>query len=120
MSSRAIASCTADFSNLTSSPYGIALFRGVLSCRTGATPLSIAFLASSSSGMVTTLTMTYAEDAIGVTCATQSAKIKIPAIISFTVKMDGKLPSGQTLKEAIETVGEATDAGPVYYIIKLF
>lgn len=65
--------------------------------------------------MVTALTMTYVEEAIGVARAAKSAGI--PAAISFTVETDGKLPSGQTLKDAIETVDKATDAAPVYYMI---
>lgn len=65
--------------------------------------------------MVAALTMTYTEEAIGVARAAKSAGI--PVVISFTVETDGKLPSGQTLKEAIEGVDEATDAAPVYYMI---
>lgn len=65
--------------------------------------------------MVTALTMTYAEEAIGLTKAALAAGI--PVVISFTVETDGCLPSGQTLKEAILQVDEATGNGPVYYMI---
>ena len=41
----------------------------------------------------------------------------MPAVISFTVETDGKLPSGQTLKEAIEIVDDVTDQYPAYYMI---
>jgi S-methylmethionine-dependent homocysteine/selenocysteine methylase len=37
--------------------------------------------------------------------------------ISFTVETDGRLPSGQELGDAIETVDAATDAAPAYYMI---
>ena len=41
----------------------------------------------------------------------------MPVVISFTVETDGRLPTGQTLKEAIETVDAATGAAPAYYMI---
>ncbi len=65
--------------------------------------------------MVTALTMTYAEEAIGLTRAAQEAGI--PVVISFTVETNGRLPSGQTLKDAIQRVDEATGNGPAYYMI---
>ena len=65
--------------------------------------------------MVTALTMTYTEEAIGLTRAAQF--VGLPMAISFTVETDGQLPSGQTLKEAIEEVDAATQNGPVYYMI---
>ncbi len=65
--------------------------------------------------MVTAITMTYAEEAIGVTRAAQAAGL--PVVISFTVETDGRLPSGQPLGNAIRQVDEATGRGPVYYMI---
>jgi len=65
--------------------------------------------------LVTAITMTYAEEAIGISRAAKSAGL--PVVISFTVETDGKLPSGQSLKEAIETVDAATDKTPAYYMI---
>src|SRR5690606_41818307 len=41
----------------------------------------------------------------------------MPVVISFTVETDGRLPSGEMLKEAIEAVDAATDRGPAYYMI---
>ncbi len=41
----------------------------------------------------------------------------IPVVISFTVETDGKLPSGHTLKEAIEEVDKETNNTPAYYMI---
>lgn len=40
-----------------------------------------------------------------------------PAVISFTVETDGRLPSGQDLGEAIELVDSKTDVSPAYYRI---
>lgn len=65
--------------------------------------------------MIAAITMTYVEEAIGITRAAQAHNM--PVTISFTVETDGKLPTGQTLKEAIELVDKATDNGPAYYMI---
>ena len=65
--------------------------------------------------MVTALTMNYVEEAIGITRAARS--IGMPVVISFTVETDGKLPSGETMKDAIERVDEATYKAPAYYMI---
>jgi S-methylmethionine-dependent homocysteine/selenocysteine methylase len=59
--------------------------------------------------------MTNVEEAIGLARAAKSAGM--PVVISFTVEKDGKLPSGQTLKEAIEKVDKATNNTPVYYMV---
>ena len=37
--------------------------------------------------------------------------------ISFTVETDGNLPTGQTLKDAIEAVDESTNRYAAYYMI---
>lgn len=71
--------------------------------------------ADTGADMVTALTMTYPEEAIGITLAAQEAGI--PAVISFTTETDGRLPDGTTLKDAIEQVDEATGNGPAYYMI---
>ncbi len=71
--------------------------------------------AGSEADMVTAITMTYAEEAIGITRAAEVAGI--PVAISFTVETDGHLPSGQSLKDAVETVDAATGNGPAYYMI---
>lgn len=65
--------------------------------------------------MVTAITMTYAAEAIGITRAAQAAGM--PVAISFTVETDGRLPSGQTLPEAIQQVDDATGDAPAYYMI---
>jgi S-methylmethionine-dependent homocysteine/selenocysteine methylase len=65
--------------------------------------------------MVTAITMTYVEEAIGVTRAGLEAEI--PVAISFTVETDGRLPSGQPLGEAIDQVDDETGDGPAYYML---
>lgn len=65
--------------------------------------------------MVTAITMNYVEEAIGIAEAAKS--FGMPVAISFTVETDGILPTGQTLKEAIEIVDEATESALVYFMI---
>lgn len=65
--------------------------------------------------MVSAMTLTYPEEAIGIVRAAQ--RHSLPIVISFTLETDGRLPSGDTLRGAIETVDAATNAGPVYYMI---
>ncbi len=75
----------------------------------------IATFADTAADMVTAITMTYADEAIGVTRAAQKAGL--PAVISFTVETDGRLPNGQPLADAIEQVDRETGNGPAYYMI---
>lgn len=75
----------------------------------------ITTFADTAADMVTAITMTYADEAIGVAQATQDAGL--PSAISFTLETDGRLPNGEGLGEAIEAVDEATDGAPAYYMI---
>jgi S-methylmethionine-dependent homocysteine/selenocysteine methylase len=75
----------------------------------------IATFAETEADMVTALTMTYPDEAIGVTNAAKRAGI--PVAISFTVETDGRLPNGQGLGEAIEETDAATNGGPAFYMI---
>jgi S-methylmethionine-dependent homocysteine/selenocysteine methylase len=70
---------------------------------------------SAGADLVTAITMTHVEEAIGVTEAARAAGV--PVVISFTVETDGRLPSGQGLGEAIEAVDSATDSYPAYFAI---
>jgi S-methylmethionine-dependent homocysteine/selenocysteine methylase len=69
----------------------------------------------SAADMVTAITMNYVEEAIGIARAAEHAAM--PAALSFTVETDGKLPTGQTLRAAIEQVDAATSSYPSYYMI---
>ena len=75
----------------------------------------IGTFADTAADMVTAITMTYADEAIGV--ARAAAKAGLPSAISFTVETDGRLPSGQGLGEAIEQVDRETGSAPAYYMI---
>ena len=75
----------------------------------------IATFATAGVDMVSALTLTYAEEAIGIARAAKSAGV--PVVLSFTVETDGRLPSGQDLGAAIDQVDAQTGATPAYYMI---
>lgn len=75
----------------------------------------IATFADAAADMVCAITMNYVEEAIGIAQAAQQAGMSVA--ISFTVETDGKLPTGQTLKAALEQVDDATSGYPCYYMI---
>ena len=72
-------------------------------------------LADAGVDLVTALTMTHVEEAIGI--AQASKERNVPCVVSFTVETDGKLPSGTLLADAVRSVDEETDSFPAYYMI---
>ena len=75
----------------------------------------VATFADTAADLVSALTLTYADEAVGVARAAQD--VAIPSVISFTVETDGRLPSGQSLKEAIEEVDAQTGGSIAYFMI---
>lgn len=75
----------------------------------------ISRMAKAGAEVISAITLGYVEEAIGVAQAARSAGL--PAVISFTVETDGRLPSSMPLSEAIESVDAATDGYPVHYMI---
>ena len=71
--------------------------------------------AAAGADMMTGVTMTYAEEAIGI--ARAGAEAGLPVALSFTVETDGRLPSGQPLAEAIAQTDAATGDSPAYYLV---
>jgi S-methylmethionine-dependent homocysteine/selenocysteine methylase len=65
--------------------------------------------------LVTAITMTSAEEALGI--ARAASALGMPSVISFTVEVDGKLPSGQALGDAIALVDAESSVPPAYYMI---
>ena len=65
--------------------------------------------------MVSAITMNYVEESIGI--ARAAATVNLPVVISFTVETDGKLPTGMSLKEAIEEVDKNVQQPPLYFMI---
>lgn len=75
----------------------------------------IGTIAETSADLVTALTMTYVEEAIGI--ARAATEFEVPVVISFTVEIDGRLPSGQPLGEAIEQVDSDPESEVAYFMI---
>jgi homocysteine S-methyltransferase len=71
--------------------------------------------ATAGADMVSALTLSYVDEAIGISMAAQEAEI--PLAISFTVETDGVLPSGQGLADAITQVDQGTNESPAYYMV---
>jgi len=75
----------------------------------------IGWLVETEADMVSAMTFTRSDEAIGFVRAAQKAGI--PAVVSFTVETDGILPSGQPLDEAISSVDDATGSGAAYFMV---
>jgi S-methylmethionine-dependent homocysteine/selenocysteine methylase len=75
----------------------------------------IGVISKTNADMITVLTLNYPEEAIGI--ARAAKEVGVLVVISFTVETDGRLPTGQTLKEAMELVDKATQNTPAYYMV---
>lgn len=75
----------------------------------------VAALAEHGADLVTAVTMTYVEEAIGLTRAAMS--VGVPIAVSFTVETDGRLPSGMSLGDAVTYVDSRTDGAVSYFLI---
>jgi homocysteine S-methyltransferase len=65
--------------------------------------------------LVTAITMTNVPEATGLVLAAKG--LSVPVAVSFTVETDGRLPTGDTLADAVAAVDEATQSYPAYYMI---
>lgn len=75
----------------------------------------IGVLADSKVDMVSALTMTNTPEAVGI--ARAAGDRGLPCVISFTLETDGRLPTGQSLAEAIAEVDAKCTRKPAYYMI---
>jgi S-methylmethionine-dependent homocysteine/selenocysteine methylase len=75
----------------------------------------IGTFAATEADMVTAITITYPDEALGIVRAAQHAGM--PSAISFTVETDGVLPDGSSLEQAIAVVDDATGGGAAYYMV---
>jgi homocysteine S-methyltransferase len=71
--------------------------------------------AEAGADMITAVTMTYAEEGIGI--ARAAAAVGVPCVVSFTVETDGALPSGESLADAVARVDASTTTRPAYYMV---
>jgi homocysteine S-methyltransferase len=65
--------------------------------------------------MVSALTFTQSDEAIGAVRA--ATAVKLPIVVSFTVETDGSLPTGEALAHAIEAVDAATNRVAAYFMV---
>ncbi|MBS1844007.1 MAG: homocysteine S-methyltransferase family protein, partial [Actinobacteria bacterium] len=65
--------------------------------------------------MVAAMTMTYVEEGVGVVHA--AAAYGVPVVISFTVETDGRLPSGEPLREAVERLDDETGGAALFQMV---
>jgi len=72
-------------------------------------------LASAGVDMLSALTMTNINEATGLALA--AAEVGLPVAVSFTVETDGRLPTGDSLMDAVAAVDEATGGYPAYFMI---
>ena len=75
----------------------------------------IAVFRETQADFVSAFTMNTVTEATGIAMAAKAADM--PVVLSFTLETDGRLPTGESLKDAISQVDAATAAAPVYYMI---
>jgi S-methylmethionine-dependent homocysteine/selenocysteine methylase len=75
----------------------------------------IGTLAQTDADLVSAFTMNYVEEAIGIARAAKAHSM--PVVLSFTLETDGRLPSGDSLAQAIARTDAETHGYPAYYMI---
>ncbi|MEP4030851.1 homocysteine S-methyltransferase family protein [Roseibium polysiphoniae] len=75
----------------------------------------IAVLAETDVDVISGYTLAYPTEAIGMVRAAR--QFGLPVVISFTVETNGRLPTGESLDEAISGVDTATDGYAAYFMI---
>ncbi len=75
----------------------------------------ISILHAAGTDLITALTFNSTSEVIGLARAANS--IGIPCVASFTLNEDGRLGTGQSLKDAIAETDEATNGSVAYYMI---
>jgi len=72
-------------------------------------------LAAAGADLVSAVTMNTIAEATGIVKAAQ--EVGLPVVIGFTTELDGCLPDGDTLANAILSVDRETANGPAYYMV---
>jgi len=74
-----------------------------------------AALAAAGPDLLTAMTLTNVNEAIGIAAAAET--VGLPIVLSFTVETDGRLPTGDRLGAAIQAIDQATAGYPAYFMI---
>lgn len=77
--------------------------------------LQIAAFKEAGADITSAMTINYVEEAQGIVAAAK--EMNLPVVISFTVETDGNLPSGMSLREAIEKTDRDSYHYPSHYMI---
>lgn len=77
--------------------------------------VQIETFASGRADLVTALSLSSSQEAIGIVRAAEAAGL--PSAISFMIEKDHRLGGGESLREAIESVDAATGSAAAYYMI---
>ncbi len=77
--------------------------------------VQVGTFAGTDADLISGLTMTYADEAIGIVRAAGDSGVRV--VVSFTVETDGRLPSGQPLREAVEQVDSETGRYPSSFMV---
>jgi S-methylmethionine-dependent homocysteine/selenocysteine methylase len=75
----------------------------------------VATFAKAGADVVSAFTINYSDEAVGIVKA--SKIVDMPVVISFTLETDGRLPNGETLRDAIEKTDAETGNYVYYYTI---
>jgi len=75
----------------------------------------VASLAEGGVDQVAALTLTYPGEAAGFLRAAEA--VGVPAVVSFTVETDGRLPNGDALRDAVVAVDRATDGTATGFMV---
>ena len=72
-------------------------------------------LAETGCAQVSALTLAYVDEAVGIVRAAEATEL--PVVVGFTVETDGRLPSGDSIEEAIVAVDDATDGAAQSFML---
>ena len=72
-------------------------------------------LAAGEVDQLSALTLTYPQEAVGFVRAARA--VGVPAVVSFTVETDGRLPNGVGLREAVEQVDRETRGAALGFMV---
>lgn len=72
-------------------------------------------LAGAGADLVTAFTLSYSEEATGVVRAASAASV--PVVVGFTVETDGRLPSGESLCDAVRRVDALTGSYASWFLV---
>lgn len=77
--------------------------------------VQISTLKNAGAELITAYTITNLNEGLGIVQAAKEENI--PVVLSFTLELDGALPSGETLSSAINKIDQVTGQYPAYYMI---